>query len=542
MGFMPDSLLLLTWAVGLVLLVACANVAHLILARSATRRREMAIRASLGAGRARLMRQLLTESLVVSVGGTVLGTLLGWVGLRTMVALRPRPLDAIHVARIDLTTLGLSAATAIGAATIFALLGMVQASRQSTHDALKNGSLGAGGARGQGRGRALLVISEMALSAMLLVGATLLVRSVIKLTSANLGFEPRRLYALSVQLTTPQFEADASRMAFSEDLLTRIRAMPQVSAATLANVAPGKLWLSIGRLEVEGETPAPKGSTTFVGVNGVKPNYFSTMGIALREGASFTDTTVRSLQLVVNDGFARKHWPVGGAVGRRVRVAQSDTTAWMTAASTGARERCQDDRRQDGVERADVLYGEQRTRSRAGVPDPDDERRLVARFTAVDGSAAGSETGRHDHPGRADDVELDRGHALRDDAADDLHWTCSAARRCRSLWRHGVRRRTAHARDRNSRRTRRLAGARCGARRGVGRVARRHRCGSRPRRRGVDHARMIESQLYAELELRLDPVSFIVGGVVLIGAALLACIVPTKRALAVDPMTAIRAE
>jgi predicted permease len=454
-----------------------------------------------------------------------------------MVALRPRSLDDIHAARIDLTTLGVAIGAAIAAAAMFALIGVLQASRHGPHDSLKTGSLNAAGARGQGRGRAALVISEMALSAMLLVGATLLVRSVIKLTSATLGFDPKGLYAVPLQLTSGAFESPASRVSFNEDFLERVRAMPQVSAVTLANVQPGGRWFSIGRLEVDGEPPPPDGATSFIDVNAVKPNYFNTMGIALREGATFTDTTASSHQVIVNDGFARKHWPAGAAVGRRVRIAQSDSTPWMTIVGVA------NDAKTSGAKMestAPMFYTPNTNRgagpvflirTKAGAASlaslPMIAQQMGARRNAtirsVETTMASSIAGT-----RFVMTLLTIFTALALMLAGvGLYGVMSygVAQRTREI---GIRMALGASRQRVARRVI-VSGAWLAAVGAlVGLVA------------AAYATRMIQSQLYG-IE-RLDPVSFIVGAVVLLGAALLACIIPTRRAVAVDPMTAIRAD
>jgi predicted permease len=331
-----DSLIMLAAAVALVLLVACANVAHLLLARSATRQREMAIRTALGAGRGRLSRQLLTESLILTVGGTLCGVFGGWAGLKILITLRPHSLDALTNAHLDGMTLALAVSIALVSAVLFTFIGARQARRHGTHDSLKSGTSAAGASRRSGRARSLLVVSEMALSATLLVGATLLVRSVMRLQSAELGFDAKGLYVLRVPLlsreagTPSPFAAAAARAAAMSEFMSRLHAMPGIRSATVADVEPGRWQFSIGRLELDGEPAPPQNSSAFVDVNTVQPTYFATMGIHLESGSTFTDTTSTSLQVIVNSGFAHKHWPQGSAVGRRLRIAQSDSTPWRT--------------------------------------------------------------------------------------------------------------------------------------------------------------------------------------------------------------------
>jgi len=233
-----DSLLLLTWAVALVLLVSCANGAHLLLARASTRQREMAVRAALGAGRARLLRQLLTESALLSLAGAVCGVGIGWFGLRVIIALRPSDLDELRVAHLDWTTLALTIAVAIASAVAFALIGGAQAARSSTNEALKMNGISASSGRRHHRVRGLIVVSEMALSAVLVVVATLLVRSVVNLQRADLGFDPRGLYAIDLPMSGGAFTSDAARAQALAELLSRMRTLPHVTGVTVASVAP----------------------------------------------------------------------------------------------------------------------------------------------------------------------------------------------------------------------------------------------------------------------------------------------------------------
>ncbi|MGH7620049.1 MAG: ABC transporter permease, partial [Gemmatimonadaceae bacterium] len=260
-----DSLVLLTAAVALVLLVACANVAHLLLGRASTRRREMAIRAALGAGRGRILRQLLTESSILSFAGTLAGLAVCWAGLRGLIALRPQDLDELRGAHLDLTTLGVAIGIAVVTGIAFALVGAAQAGRANTNESLKNGALAVGSSGGRARG--LLVVSEMALSATLLVGATLLVRSVINLQRADLGFDPRGLYTLNLPLEKSHIESDAARLQVLTELTSRLRSMPAIRSASVADVAPGSRRFTVGQLQAEGEAEPPAGSLAFIDVN-----------------------------------------------------------------------------------------------------------------------------------------------------------------------------------------------------------------------------------------------------------------------------------
>lgn len=338
-----DSLIMLTGAVALVLLVAFANVAHLVMARSNSRERELAIRAALGAGRLRLFWQLLTESFVLTVAGSIAGVLVGWVALRVLVGLRPRSLDELATAHLDGTTLAVALAVAAIGGVAFGIVGAAHSRRHSTSDSLKSGSQSASAAASRGRARAVLVISEMALSTTLVVCATMVIRSVINLQQADLGFAPINLYSVVITPSTSQYPNAAARTEIKSRVIGRLRQIPGIQSAAVTGNAPGMRSFQIGRLEIQGEPVAPTTSTAFIDKNDVETGYFRAMGIRLIAGTTFTDTSSGSSQVIVNAGFARRHWPGASALGHRLRVTLADSEPWLTivgvaadAATTGA--------------------------------------------------------------------------------------------------------------------------------------------------------------------------------------------------------------
>jgi putative ABC transport system permease protein len=325
-----DTLVLLSVAVALVLIIACANVAHLLLARASTRQREMAIRAALGAGTERLFRQLLTESLILSGAGCIAGLVVGWTGLKLLVAARPESMGELAAATMDGTTLLVTAGLSVLTGIAFGLIGAVQASRHSTHDALKAGSLTSSSGRSHGRMRSLLVVTEMALSTMLLIGATLLLRSVMHLQSRDLGFDAHGLYSLDVHLPEERYQTPAARDAFFRELIERSGRLPGVAGVTVAASGPASSSFLIGELQLEGQPDPQPGSTAFIPYNGVEPEYFTLMGMRLVEGTTFTDTTTAAAQVIINQGMARKQWPGQSALGRRLRVVYNGEGQWKT--------------------------------------------------------------------------------------------------------------------------------------------------------------------------------------------------------------------
>jgi putative ABC transport system permease protein len=531
-----DSLVMLVVAVGFVLLVACANVAHLLMARSATRQRELAVRAALGAGRGRLLRQLLTESFLLSIAGAMAGVAVGWVGLRALIAARPRDLSELGSAHLDGFTLGVAILVAVASGIAFGIIGALQSARSSTHDALKTGA-SQGARRGiRGRGRGLLVVSEMALSAALVVSATMLVRSVIKLQRADLGFSPTGLYSLDLNMPQRRYPSPATRVAFLNELVSRATRIPGVRSVSLAGAGPGARNFAVGRLEIEGEpAPAPT-SSSFIDVNNVQPNYFSTMGIRLIEGSTFTDTASRAGQILVNAGFARKHWPGTSAIGHRLRIARQTSEPWMTIVGVVGDASLSGPTAESSAPFIYRAFGD------------DESGNLVVR---TGGDAAPMQQI------RAFVKSADRAMVPTVNSAEEMVSRAIAGPRfvmtlltvftalalvLAAVGMYGVMAYTVAQRTRE-------IGIRLALGAPAGRIARSVLV------RGAMLAvigsiiglsaaawgtKLIEHQLYGVT--RSDPASFVAAVVVLVGAAVLACAVPTRRALSVDPMTAIRAD
>ena len=527
-----DSLILLAAAVGLVLLVACSNVAHLLIARTASRSRELSIRRALGAGHGRIFRQLLTESLIVTVAGTAAGVLVGCLALRALVAARPSSLSELTAARVDGYTLWLTIGIAAASGLLFGTIGIFQSARQSTNDSLKAGSLAVANG-GRGRGRRVLVVSEMALSAVLIIGATLAIRTLQRLNAADVGFDPRGLYALNPAFG-PALQDTASQRRLLVQLATEARRSPGVVDATIAQAPPGSRSFSVGRLEIEGEARPTPGEMSFIGVNAVTPNFFRTMGIPLLEGATFSDTTPTTRQVVVNGEFARKHWQSGSAVGHRLRIAGTKDESWLTIVGVAR------DAQFSGAgseSSAPLLYLPPsggmstvivRTRqdARALAPLTKTARDLGARGLSIDGT----EDLMHRLLAQPRFVMLlltgfsVLGLLL---ATIGLYGVMAfaVAQQTREI---GIRVALGASRRSLVGRvlSRGLSLAAVGAAVGIGMA--------------TWATKLIASQLYGVG--RLDTVSFACGAAALLLAAAVACIVPARRALAVDPMTAIRAD
>jgi putative ABC transport system permease protein len=319
-GHIEPSLLLLMGAVGLVLLIACANVANLLMARASGRMREMAIRAALGAGRARILRQLLTESLLLAFVGSALGLLLAGWGTDFLLRLDIGGIPRQSEVGIHAPVLWFSAGAAFLAAILFGLLPALHSSVLDLNICLKEGLPDRG--RGGSRLRRLLVVSEMALAVLLLVGAGLLVRSFARLLEVHPGFQPANLLTLRLDLPDAKYSKKEDSEAFYRELLGRVRNLPGVESAAAVSRLP--LNGANYNLEFfpEGRPPAPNERFMSAEFRVASPDYFRTMGIALLRGRAFTDADAQDAPLVavINEAMARQFWPNADPIGQRIII------------------------------------------------------------------------------------------------------------------------------------------------------------------------------------------------------------------------------
>lgn len=332
-GDVRPALLVLLGAVAFVLLLACANVAHMLLARGAAREREVTIRAALGASRVRILRQLLTESILLGAAGGVLGLGLAVYGVRILVALAgiglPRVSEIGLDARVVVFTVLISLATGL----IFGLMPAMRGSRAKLADSLRESTRGAGGGARQNRLRDILVASELALALVLLTGAGLATRTFIALRNIDPGFDPRGVVTMTVSFTGTAEAAPGRREALMSQLLDRVRALPGVKRASAINHVPvvGDVWGL--PFFIEGRTPPKPGDVPSAAYRVVLPGYFGTMGVALLEGRDVTvsDRTGAPGVVIVDEYMARQYWPGESAIGKRVALERPDAnTNWMT--------------------------------------------------------------------------------------------------------------------------------------------------------------------------------------------------------------------
>ncbi|HYY42476.1 MAG TPA: FtsX-like permease family protein, partial [Pyrinomonadaceae bacterium] len=318
-GEARKSLWLLFGAVGFVLLIACANVANLLLARATTRRREFAIRAALGASRWRLMRQLLVESVLLSTLGGALGLLLALWGVDLLRAAEPAGIPRVDTIGIDQLVLWFSSALSLLTGIVFGLAPAWTSAKTNLAEALKESGHAVAGGAGR-RLRAALVVMEIALSLVLLVGAGLLTRSLARLLKANPGYNPDNVLTLSLSLPQPRYPAKEQINGFQTELLQRVAQVPGVQAATVCNSLPGLAsWQS--DIAVEGHAQVKSGEEINVDWSIASERYFDVMGIPLLRGRTFTPEEVREGRpvVLVDENLARRFWPDADAVGKHIK-------------------------------------------------------------------------------------------------------------------------------------------------------------------------------------------------------------------------------
>lgn len=310
------ALLLLAGAVGFLLLIACVNVANLLLARAVARKGEMSIRASLGAGRARLVRQVLTETALLGVLGGVLGLGLAAWGVRVLLALAPEGLPRAGEIRVDASTAIVAALLSLLTALLFGLAPALQA---TTLQGMQGGTGRTSEGRAQRRVQRALVVSELTLAQVLLAGAGLLITSFLNVRNVELGFAPDRLLAVELTMPPGKYTDPERKIAFNRAVLEKMEALPSVRAAAASLTVPlrGAINRGVRLLDRPEPPPAERPNIDFVIVS---PGYFRTLGIPLLAGRAFSDAdTLRAPRVaILSQAAARRFWPGGNAIGQRI--------------------------------------------------------------------------------------------------------------------------------------------------------------------------------------------------------------------------------
>jgi predicted permease len=351
-----SPLYILLAAVGFVLLIACANVANLMLTRAASRERETAIRLALGAGRLRLVRQFVTESLLLSAAGAFAGFLIAEWGLGLLVSILPVTFPSFTLARLDWGVLAFTSALTIAIGIGIGLLPAFSAGRECLNETLKEGAKGSAGLQGRRIGT-ILVISEVALALILLAGAGLLLKSLGRLLAVNPGFRPDHLLTMRFYVPERHYEGDG-RNRFGPELAEKIAAVPGVESAAVTFIDPF-VWGGFSRgFALEGHTALSGSEQDSITYQECGPHYFHTMDIPILSGRDFSmnDTLDKPHVVMVSEAFARRWWPGENPIGKRIKYGSFDSKyPWMQVIGVAGNIKF-DSLRQDANSDA-VLYG-----------------------------------------------------------------------------------------------------------------------------------------------------------------------------------------
>jgi putative ABC transport system permease protein len=321
-GDLRTTLLVLLGAVSFVLLIACANVANLLLARAAGRHREIAVRAALGAGRLRIVRQLLTESLLLSFVGGLLGLLFALWGVSLISSFVPDNVPRFDETSLDLPVLAFTLAASVLTGLLFGIAPALQSSHFDLNEALKEGGRTGSDGRGRKHVRSLLIVSEVALSLVLLVGAGLLIKSFVKLRNTDPGFNPDNTLTASLSLAAVRYDKDEKITDFYQRLIERVRGLPGVESVGAVTPLPLSDNNMVFSFAVVGQPPLPPGQRQSASARIITPDYFRAQGIPLRAGRVFTEQDKAGAPdvLIVNEAFARRYLPGESPLGKRLKL------------------------------------------------------------------------------------------------------------------------------------------------------------------------------------------------------------------------------
>ena len=333
-GGLRDSVLILSGAVGLVLVIAGVNVASLLLIRGVTRQRELAVRTALGAGSGRIARQLLVETGVLAAAGGALGIGLAYGAVRGLVAVAPPQLPRLAEVRVDALVLVFAVVVSIASTLLFGVAPAVWTARARAHPTLRGGARGGGYTRGTRFVRQALVVSQVALALVVVAGAGLLTNSLIRLQHVDMGFDATHLTLVKVAVPRPKYAAVSAWLTFFDQLVERLEAPPGTAATpvVLAPFVGAGGWDATVSAEGQGQAAAVENPT--LNLEPIAPNYFQTMSMPLRRGRAFTDRDrAGSLPVaIVSEATVRRLWPGQDAIGKRLKFGLPDTMhePWLT--------------------------------------------------------------------------------------------------------------------------------------------------------------------------------------------------------------------
>jgi putative ABC transport system permease protein len=324
-GNIRPALLVLAGAVAFVLLIACANVANLLLARGAARHREIAIRSALGAARTRVMRQLLTESLVLGLTGGLVGLLVAQWSLAALVAMSPVDLTSLGHIRLSYPVLAFTAAVSLLTAVICGFAPAFEGARAEVQEALKEGARQVGGSRAR-RLRQAFVVSEIALAVVLLVGAGLLIRSFASLRTVDPGFDMRNVLTMRVTLPARKYDEPGKTLRFFADAKSRVAAIPGVQSVGMVSFLPFTVLGAATNFDIVGQPPQPPSTAFGTDVTVCDVGYFQTMRLPLLKGRLFTEREMRekSNVVVINDALAQRYFAGQNPIGKQLLIYMTD--------------------------------------------------------------------------------------------------------------------------------------------------------------------------------------------------------------------------
>jgi len=336
-GEAKPAILMLLAAVALVLLIAAANVANLLLARAASREKEIAIRAALGASRWRVVRQLLTESLLLALIGGGLGLSLAWLGVDMLLKLAPEDLPRLRQIGIDGRVFGWTALVSLLTGFVFGLVPALQSAKPNLNETLKEGGRSATDGAGKRGWRNLLVISELAMAVMLLIGAGLLLNSFWRLQRVDPGIDPRQTLTMQIPLQGPRYAQAQQVNAFYDQLIERVKTLPGVRAAAVSNSLPPDEQPWSDDFTIEGRPVDPHNDLVAEDIR-VSPEYFQALDARLLRGRYFnpTDSVNAPRVMVINDALARRHFQSEDPIGKRInRGTESEPSVWEIVGVVG---------------------------------------------------------------------------------------------------------------------------------------------------------------------------------------------------------------
>jgi putative ABC transport system permease protein len=330
-GSVSTALWVLMGAVGFVLLIACVNVANLMLARAAGRAKEMALRAALGAARGRLIRQLLTESLLLALAGGIAGVLLGWWCTSRLAAIAPREMPRLNEIHMDAMVLCFALAASLFTGVLFGLMPALRTAGADANDALKESGKSTD-SRSRRSLRDLLVMGELALAFVLAVGAGLLGKSLLRLMNVDPGFDPHNVLTLKTYVYGARYHKPEAELGYYEQVFSRLRATPGIESVAMTSLLPMDSFDRSG-FHIRDRRPTHDSEDPSAARNSVTPDYFRVMRIPLKRGRVFTDhdTAAAPLVAVINEACARDRFPDRDAIGQQIQLGgRDDAKPWMT--------------------------------------------------------------------------------------------------------------------------------------------------------------------------------------------------------------------